>query len=190
MSRKSKVSFSAPCCLNALSADLTETKSVKVSFEKFGTYTSNTTENFHGLTKRANSNSNLQGKGIFGKLIAGFFPKGNKAEIYDLNEKMIYTLDIDNKTYLASPIQQYFQDNEEEEMEAEEEEEEYAEEEEESEWEIVRQEFKVIDTKEKVELTQFKAHRYNIIYLVELQHVTTKELLRFEVNKCKQTLWI
>lgn len=162
--------------VSVLSADLTETKSVKVSFEKFGTYTSDTTENFHGLTKRANSNSSLQGKGIFGKLIAGFFPKGNKAEIYDLNEKMIYSLDVDNKTYVASPIQQYFQDEEEEEVEAEEEGEEYDEEEEESEWIIVRQEFKVIDTKEKVELTQFKTNRYNIIYLIEQQHVTTKEL--------------
>lgn len=160
-----------------LSADLTETKSVKVSFDKFGTYTSDTTENFHGLTKRTDSNSNLQGKGIFGKLIAGFFPKGNQAEIYDLNEKMIYSLDVDNKTYIASPIQQYFQDEEEdEEMDAEEEEEEYDEEEVESEWEIVRQEFKVIDTKEEVELTQFKANRYNIIYLIEQQHITTKEL--------------
>jgi len=163
--------------ISALNADLTETKSVKVSFEKFGTYTSNTTENFHGITKRTKSNSNLQGKGIFGKLIAGFFPKGNKAEIYDLNEKMIYNLDVDNKTYTETPIQQFFQDeDEEEEMEAAEEEEEYVEEEEESEWKVVRQIFKVTDTKEKVELTQFKARRYNILYLIEQQHITTKEL--------------
>jgi len=162
--------------VSALTADLTETKSVKVSFDKFGTYTSKTTENYHGIIKRADSNSNLQGEGIFGKIIAGFFPKGNKADITDLNEKMIYNLDVDNKTYTSSPIQKYFQDDEEEEMEDAEEEEEYEEEAEESEWVTIRQEFKVTDTKEEVELTQFKTRRYNILYLIEQQHITSKEL--------------
>jgi len=162
--------------VSVLAADLTETKSVEVSFDKFGTYTSNTAENYHGLTKRTDSNSNLQGKGIFGNLIASVFPKGNKAEIYDLNEKMIYNLDVDNKTYTASPIQKYFQDDEDEDMEDADEEEEYEEEAGESEWKTIRQEFKVTDTKENVELTQFKTRRYNILYLIEQQNINTKEL--------------
>ncbi len=158
-----------------LSADLTETKKIQVSFEKFGTYSSQTTENYHHLTKRVANNSNLVGKGFFGKLLAGFFPKGNNADIFDLNTKLIHNLDLDNSTYTTSPIQQYFSDDEEEEIDEGENEEEEIDETE-REYRVIREEFRVIDTKEKVDMNQFKTHRYNIIYLVEQEHIETKEI--------------
>lgn len=155
---------------------LTETKKTIVDLPKFGIYNSTTTEKFDGLLKRVESNSDLEGKGIWGKLLSNFFPKGNNATIYDLNEKFIYAMNLDKETYVKSPIEKYFEEDfleEDEESEAEESQEDI---EEEPTFKIIRQEFKIIDTKEFIEFNQFNAHKYIIHYLLEKIEIETKKV--------------
>lgn len=155
---------------------LTETKKTNVDLPKFGVYESMTTEKFDGLMKRVESDSELDGRGLLGKLLSNFFPKGNNATIYDLNEKFIYTLNLDKETYVKSPIEKYFNEDFLEEDEESESEEFMEETEEEPTYKIIRQEFEITDTKEFVKINQFNAHKYIIHYLLEKMEIETKKI--------------
>ena len=163
-------------CFN-LFGKLAETKKINVNLPKFGVYESETFEKFDGLMKRVESDSRLEGKSIWGKLLSGFFPKGNEATIYDLNEKLIYQLDLDKKQYYVQPIEKIFDDDQFGDYDEDVEDEDMDEEgEEEPAFKILRQEFKITNTKKDEEINQFKARHYIIHYLLEKMNLETKKI--------------
>ena len=158
-----------------VTADVTEQREVSVSYPEFGAFKTTSIVNYHNLLKREETDSSVKGKGFLGKLIVSFFPKGKDAQIYNLEEKMIYTLDLDKKKYSKYPIKKYHGKNEYGTYSDEEEkyEEDY---EEDKQYRIIRQELKVIDAKEKSEINQFKTNKYHIIYIYEIEEIETKNI--------------
>ncbi|MCD4819817.1 MAG: hypothetical protein K8S23_14125 [Candidatus Cloacimonetes bacterium] len=152
-------------------ADITEDINVQVDLPKFGTYENNTTEYYKNNVKLVETVSKLHGKGFWGKMIANFFPNGKNAEIYNLDEKNIYSLDYDKSSYYVHPIEKYFEEGDDDSsFEAEEEEEV---EEGTSKFKTIRVVFEVIDKKEKREINSFNTKRFNVIYLLEKEEIET-----------------
>ena len=157
-------------------ADVTVQSKVKVLYPKYGTFETTSIESYQNLLKREETDNSVEGKGLLGKLIACFFPKGKDAQIFNLEEKILYTVDLDKETFSKSPIVEYYEEHEYgvySEEEADEPEEEY---EEEEQYRIIRQEIKVIDTKEKLEINQFKTEKYQVIYIYETEEIKTKKI--------------
>jgi len=159
-------------CINSiLFADVTEKKKLVVSLKKFGTYTSDTESSYSGEKKLEKSDGLFEGKGFFGKMVQAFFPSGKKGEIFKLDEKNVYNLSYDSATYYVTPIEKLF---EEEDADVDAEVNDNDDANEEARFKTLREEFKVIDLKEKGEFNQFKIKNYRILMLNETLEIATQ----------------
>ena len=159
-------------CINSiLFADVTEKKKLVVSLTKFGTYSANTESFYSGEEKLEKTDGLFEGKGFFGKMVQAFFPNGKKGEIFNLSEKNIYNLSYDSSTYNVTPIEKIFEEDDSSDAETNDEENTNNEK---SRYKTLREEFKVIDLKEKGEFNQFKIKNYRILMLNEVMEIETK----------------
>jgi len=153
-----------------LYADVTEKTTFKVSFPKFGEISNKTKVYFSGSVMNEETNTDVKGKGLVGSLLAGFYPKGKKSNLIDLDKKMYYEIDHKKKKYTATPIEklemdQYSQEDQEIAVSEEKGEE--------SKYRLIRRNLKVINTNKSQEINKFPTELYNIIYVSEIEEIET-----------------
>ncbi|MBP7460096.1 MAG: hypothetical protein KBA26_02285 [Candidatus Delongbacteria bacterium] len=162
--------FTLSLLVLTIQADLTEKNMVKVTITKFGSFNSQTTSYYQNLVKAEDSQSDFKGSGFWGKLAGKMFAKGHTGTITNLNEKNVYSIAYDDKSYTVSTIEKFFQDkNQFKGDDQESDDEEQSESEKDERYTVIRQEFKVIDTGLSKKINRFDAHQYNLIYICELK---------------------
>jgi hypothetical protein len=157
----------------SLKAELKQTTMVEVSFPRFGTYRSESSEVYQSINRFEESQGELEGKGFWGNLASKFFPSGKQSVIYNLNEKMVYNVNFEKETYSKRPIEKFF--DEEDFDEEDETDDTDIEEEEDDRYRIIRREFDVKEGKKKEKINQFDARQYQILYLLEKEEIATKK---------------
>lgn len=153
-----------------------KTKS-EVTFKGFGTFTSVQTEKVTPEKKLSDSKNDFKGKGIVGSISGKFLLRsGDLAEIVNLNEMTICTLDHKKKEYQVTPIKPVEESVERKAEEPETQKEVKTEEpaeKEPSDIKIVRSEFKVENTGENKVINQFPSTKYVITWITEWENVRT-----------------
>lgn len=153
--------------------DLVEKNITKVTITKFGSFTSQSTQYYQNLIKIEDSQSDFKGSGFWGKLAGKMFAKGHTGAITNLNEKNIYSIAYDDKSYTVSTIEKFLKDKNKLTTDDQVSENKKEKSEENQRYKVIRQEFKVIDTGTGKKINQFDTHNYNLIYICEVQDNAT-----------------
>ncbi|MBN1326696.1 MAG: hypothetical protein JW996_01970 [Candidatus Cloacimonetes bacterium] len=157
---------------SGLYTDVQITKKVEVYFPRFGTYRATVNEFLQKSLHNEKSVSSVKGEGFLGKLIAGFFPQGMQAQIINLNEKAVFSLDYDKKEYTRLSLEDLFAADEDDDMDEIEE----SDPEPDHNRKVLRQELKVIDKGKTGTLNSFETQGYHIIYIYETEEIETGKI--------------
>lgn len=164
--------------LNSVLAGVVKQTKSSVRFTDFGDYITQTTMKIQGLQKVDQSDNQFKGKGLMGNLTAKFILRpGSTAELINLEEMKIYSMDHKKQEYRVKPIEKmsYERDAQQEEsaeaMESQDEEVQESE----SNIRITRNEFKVTDSGQKKTINNFPCQEYVAQWIVEWENIETGE---------------
>jgi hypothetical protein len=144
----------------------------EITFKKFGTFSTVSTEKVSADRMARESENNFKGKGLVGSLAGkALLRSGQFGEIIDLPQMTITSLDFKRKEYQVKPIQPLAQQTGQE-AAGQQSAQEKAED---KDVKIIRSEFKVTKAGESKTINQFPCDKYTIAWLVEWENTRTKE---------------
>lgn len=152
----------------------------EVSFKRFGTFSTVSTEQIVKDKKKIDSDSTFKGRGVAGLAAKAFLKSGQTSEIIDLPALTIFQIDHKKKTYRTTPIREFT--NQEESAESSDsansqqtDSADSPEVESSQSVKITRSEFRVEDTGETKVINMFESHKFTITWIREWENIETGE---------------
>lgn len=167
-------------------ADVKKKSKSKVTFDGFGTYTTEEAAKITESIKKTDYKNKFKGKGVAGKLVGKFVKQGNIGEITNLLEMKQYSLDHKKKRYTVKPIEKIsfpsFTGDKKKPDEMEEKE--YKSE---NRVKIIRSIFRIDETEDIKDINNFLCEKFILLMLTEWEDTRTGQR---GIDSLSTTLWM